>query len=151
MHIAYVKSVKQTSFSYLFIILAPLVDLIIASRSTFQTVTIALKCALSGGRKGDNGHWSTYFILCTLYRLANTTVAASSMVRFWKLNVHFIAFLRTGGGPPGVLFYRRFFFFFFSLFSKFIFEPKPLFFQIRCENSLGVHPLSFLNFLLVSE
>jgi len=57
--------------------------------------------------------------------------------------------LRTGGGPPGVLFYKRFVFYF--IFLKFIFEHKPLFFQIRIKNSLGVHPLSFTNFLLVSE
>jgi len=33
---------------------------------------------------------------------------------------------------------------------KFFFELKPLFFQIRIENSLGVHPLIFAKISLVS-
>jgi len=49
-----------------------------------------------------------------------------------------------------ILFYFIIFIFFLS-FLKFIFEPKPLFFQIRIQNLLGVHPLSFSKILLVSE
>jgi len=46
---------------------------------------------------------------------------------------------------------KNIFYFLLFYFLKFIFEPKPLFFQIRIENSLGVHPLSFLKKMLVSE
>jgi len=36
--------------------------------------------------------------------------------------------------------FTKVFFFFFIFFLKFVFEFKPLFFQIRIKNLLGAHP-----------